>query len=99
MTENNIEYYRNQIVLARTEIKNLRYFPQYFFFVNPHLFNFCVQFSDYFRQQLSALKHEHIKEIKLIKSALNELRCANCSETGKIDGIEYILHRNPNLYK
>ncbi|XP_049881181.1 tRNA (adenine(37)-N6)-methyltransferase [Pectinophora gossypiella] len=50
-----VEHYRNQIALARTEIKNLR-------------------------QQLSALKHEHLKEIKLIKSALNGLRCGNCAE-------------------
>ncbi|XP_026748536.1 tRNA (adenine(37)-N6)-methyltransferase [Galleria mellonella] len=55
MTEN-IDYYRNQITLARTEIKNLR-------------------------QQLSALKHEHLKEIKLIKTALNGLRCANCADS------------------
>ncbi|XP_013190986.1 tRNA (adenine(37)-N6)-methyltransferase [Amyelois transitella] len=52
----NIEHYRNQIVLARTEIKNLR-------------------------QQLSALKHEHLKEISVIKSALNDLRCTNCAGT------------------
>ncbi|KAM3962231.1 tRNA (adenine(37)-N6)-methyltransferase [Aphomia sociella] len=52
----NIDYYRNQITLARTEIKNLR-------------------------QQLSALKHEHLKEIKLIKAALNGLRCANCNDS------------------
>ncbi|CAH2058158.1 unnamed protein product, partial [Iphiclides podalirius] len=45
----------NQIVLARTEIKNLR-------------------------QKLSALKYEHNKEIKSIKSTLNGLRCANCAE-------------------
>ncbi|XP_053620372.1 tRNA (adenine(37)-N6)-methyltransferase isoform X2 [Plodia interpunctella] len=54
MTEN-VEHYRNQIALARTEIKNLR-------------------------QQLSALKYEHTKEIKLIKSVLNDLRCGTCSE-------------------
>ncbi|KAI5644609.1 tRNA (adenine(37)-N6)-methyltransferase [Phthorimaea operculella] len=50
-----IEHYRNQVALARTEIKNLR-------------------------QQLASLKQEHTKEIKLIKSALNELRCSNCAE-------------------
>ncbi|XP_048004114.1 tRNA (adenine(37)-N6)-methyltransferase [Leguminivora glycinivorella] len=55
MTEN-VEHYRNQIALARTEIKNLR-------------------------QQLSSLKHEHLKEIKAIKEALSELRCANCAES------------------
>lgn len=55
MTEN-VEHYRNQIALARTEIKNLR-------------------------QQLSSLKHEHLKEIKAIKEALNELRCANCADS------------------
>ncbi|XP_059056302.1 tRNA (adenine(37)-N6)-methyltransferase [Achroia grisella] len=51
-----IDHYRNQISLARTEIKNLR-------------------------QQLFALKHEHLKEIKLIKSALSGLRCANCTDS------------------
>ncbi|XP_063372816.1 tRNA (adenine(37)-N6)-methyltransferase [Cydia amplana] len=55
MTEN-VEHYRNQIALARTEIKNLR-------------------------QQLSSLKHEHLKEIKAIKEALSELRCANCADS------------------
>ncbi|CAK1589686.1 unnamed protein product [Parnassius mnemosyne] len=53
MTEN-IEYYMNQIVSARTEIKNLR-------------------------QRLSALKHEHAKEIKGIKTILNGLRCTDCA--------------------
>ncbi|KPI97743.1 Nef-associated protein 1 [Papilio xuthus] len=52
----NLEYYRTQIVAARTEIKNLR-------------------------QRLSALKHEHIKEIKNIKETLNGLRCTKCSTT------------------
>ncbi|CAK1547798.1 unnamed protein product [Leptosia nina] len=51
----NLEYYQNQIVLARTEIRNLR-------------------------QKLSALKHEHTKEIKTIKSMLSSLRCGNCIE-------------------
>ncbi|KAJ0171816.1 hypothetical protein K1T71_012579 [Dendrolimus kikuchii] len=50
-----IDHYRNQIALARTEIKNLR-------------------------QQLSSLKHEHQNEIKLIKSALSDLRCASCGD-------------------
>ncbi|XP_075985950.1 tRNA (adenine(37)-N6)-methyltransferase [Anticarsia gemmatalis] len=55
MTDN-IEYYRNQIALARTEVRNLR-------------------------QQISALKHEHLKEIKSIKSTLNGLRCSSCGDT------------------
>ncbi|XP_046972550.1 tRNA (adenine(37)-N6)-methyltransferase [Vanessa cardui] len=53
MTEN-IEFYQNQIALARTEIKNLR-------------------------QRISALKHEHLKEINNIKSTLSNLRCSNCA--------------------
>ncbi|CAH2098278.1 unnamed protein product [Euphydryas editha] len=53
MTEN-IEFYQNQIALARTEIKNLR-------------------------QRISALKHEHVKEINHIKSTLSNLRCSNCA--------------------
>ncbi|KAG6460536.1 hypothetical protein O3G_MSEX012041 [Manduca sexta] len=32
------------------------------------------------RQQLIALKYEHYKEIKSIKSALNDLRCASCGD-------------------
>ncbi|KOB68088.1 Nef-associated protein 1 [Operophtera brumata] len=32
------------------------------------------------RQQISALKHEHLKEIKCIKNVLNGLRCASCGE-------------------
>ncbi|KAL0810893.1 hypothetical protein ABMA28_010196 [Loxostege sticticalis] len=32
------------------------------------------------RQQLAALKHEHLKEIKLIKSTLSGLRCGGCAE-------------------
>ncbi|XP_032521871.2 uncharacterized protein LOC116773510 isoform X1 [Danaus plexippus] len=54
MTEN-IEFYQNQIALARTEIKNLR-------------------------QRISALKHEHQKEISHIKSTLSSLRCSKCAE-------------------
>ncbi|CAB3225959.1 unnamed protein product [Arctia plantaginis] len=54
MTDN-IEYYRNQIALARTEIKNLR-------------------------QQISSLKHEHLKEIKNIKTTLNDFRCSHCGD-------------------
>lgn len=53
MTEN-IEFYQNQIALARTEIKNLR-------------------------QRISALKHEHIKEVNYIKSTLSSIRCSNCA--------------------
>ncbi|XP_063834145.1 tRNA (adenine(37)-N6)-methyltransferase [Ostrinia nubilalis] len=33
------------------------------------------------RQQLAALKHEHLKEIKLIKSTLEGLRCGECAKT------------------
>ncbi|XP_038218123.1 tRNA (adenine(37)-N6)-methyltransferase [Zerene cesonia] len=51
----NIEYCQNQIILARTEIKNLR-------------------------QRISALKHEHLKEIKEIKGFLRDLRCDKCAE-------------------
>ncbi|CAH0403351.1 unnamed protein product [Chilo suppressalis] len=50
-----IEYYRNQIGSARSEIKNLR-------------------------QQITALKHEHMKEIQSIKSTLNGFRCGECSK-------------------
>nr|XP_004933565.1 tRNA (adenine(37)-N6)-methyltransferase isoform X1 [Bombyx mori] len=60
------EYYKNQIALARTEIKNLR-------------------------QQLTSLKHEHQKEIKLIKAALNSLRCSDCAEaatTALVNNVE-----------
>lgn len=35
-----------------------------------------------YRQQLSALKHEHLKEIKQIKSTLSGLRCGNCEDAG-----------------
>ncbi|KPJ14870.1 Nef-associated protein 1 [Papilio machaon] len=52
----NLEYYRTQIVAARTEIKNLR-------------------------QRLSALKHEHITEIKNIKETLSGFRCTKCAAT------------------
>ncbi|CAG9122202.1 unnamed protein product [Plutella xylostella] len=56
MTETDeVEHYRYQITLARSEIKNLR-------------------------QQISALKHEHQKEIKLIKSNLSALRCSSCTD-------------------
>ncbi|CAH4029772.1 tRNA (adenine(37)-N6)-methyltransferase-like isoform X2 [Pieris brassicae] len=51
-----LEYYQNQIVLTRTELKNLR-------------------------QKLAALKHEHSKEIKTVKTMLSGFRCANCIET------------------
>ncbi|CAG9792380.1 unnamed protein product [Diatraea saccharalis] len=54
----NIEYYKNQIGLARSEIKNLR-------------------------NQLMALKHEHLKEIKLIKSTLSGLQCNECTKTAE----------------
>lgn len=53
--EHNLEYYRNQVSLARTEIKNLR-------------------------QQLQSLKHEHLKQIQLIKSSLNKFTCESCSD-------------------
>lgn len=35
-----------------------------------------------FRQQITALKHEHVKEIKCIKNLLDGLRCACCAEQG-----------------
>ncbi|XP_022117770.2 tRNA (adenine(37)-N6)-methyltransferase isoform X1 [Pieris rapae] len=50
-----LEYYQNQILLARTELKNLR-------------------------QKLTALKHEHSKEIKTVKTMLSGFRCSNCIE-------------------
>lgn len=33
------------------------------------------------RQQITALKYEHLKEIKCIKTTLNDLRCSNCGDT------------------
>lgn len=36
------------------------------------------------RQRISALKQEHQKEIKHIKSTLNNLRCSSCAAEGTI---------------
>lgn len=83
MTEN-IDYYRNQITQARTEIRNLRYIHKFPFFLSIKLRNlhFCINYDFFCRQQLSALKYEHLKEIKHIKSTLNGLRCGECANTG-----------------
>ncbi|XP_045518974.1 uncharacterized protein LOC123710801 isoform X3 [Pieris brassicae] len=49
-----LEYYQNQIVSTKTELKNLR-------------------------RMLAALKHEHSKKIKTVKTMLSG--CANCIVT------------------
>lgn len=72
MSESDIEVLKNQLSIARNEIKNLRYGPY-------QLIQKCLSFSLlFFRQQISNLQHVHQKDVQRIKDTLENFKCRSC---------------------